>query len=83
MSASAHERPKDEYENGEPQEEVTRFLASSPMISSLFAAQPRKIVVQGAIVNDAYYKDSTLNGDMQMILGSRSSISGWGSVAVG
>lgn len=83
MSASAQERPKDEYENGEPQEEVTRFLASSPMISSLFAAQPRKIVVQGAIVNDAYYKDSTLNGDMQMILGSRSSISGWGSVAVG
>lgn len=83
ISASAQERPKDEYESGEPQEEVTRFLASSPMISSLFAAQPRKIVVQGAIVNDAYYKDSTLNGDMQMILGSRSSINGWGSVVVG
>ncbi len=83
MSASAQERPKDEYENGEPQEEVARFLSSSPMISSLFAAQPRKIVVQGAIVNDAYYKDSTLNGDMQMILGSRSSINGWGSVVVG
>ncbi|MCU1001781.1 YadA-like family protein [Stenotrophomonas maltophilia] len=83
ISASAQEELPDEYEKGQHQAEVAGFLASSPMISSLFAAQPRRIVLQGAIVNDAYYKDSTLNGDMQMILGSRSSISGWGSVAVG
>ncbi|HHA2859680.1 TPA: ESPR-type extended signal peptide-containing protein [Stenotrophomonas maltophilia] len=83
ISASAQEELPDEYEKGQHQAAVAGFLASSPMISSLFAAQPRRIVLQGAIVNDAYYKDSTLNGDMQMILGSRSSISGWGSVAVG
>ncbi len=83
ISASAQEELPDEYEKGQHQAELAGFLASSPMISSLFAAQPRRIVLQGAIVNDAYYKDSTLNGDMQMVLGSRSSISGWGSVAVG
>ncbi|HDS1653911.1 TPA: YadA-like family protein [Stenotrophomonas maltophilia] len=63
--------------------EVERFLAHSPMVSSLFAAQPRAVRTQVALVNDAYYKDSTLNGDMQMILGSRSSINGWGSVVYG
>ncbi|SNT80785.1 ESPR-type extended signal peptide-containing protein [Stenotrophomonas sp. CC120222-04] len=63
--------------------EVERFLAHSPMMSSLFAAQPRAVRTQVALVNDAYYQDSTLNGDMQMILGSRSSINGWGSVVYG
>ncbi|HEL3256222.1 TPA: YadA-like family protein [Stenotrophomonas maltophilia] len=81
-SASENAEPVSESER-RVEWEAARYLAHSPMVSSLFAAQPRAIHTQLALLNDAYYKDATLNGDMQMILGSRSSISGWGSVVYG
>ncbi|MDV9040451.1 ESPR-type extended signal peptide-containing protein [Stenotrophomonas sp. RAC2] len=83
LPAAAHE-PSDEAAEREP-EGANSSQPPVPYLlhSSLFANQVNAEYRQVALVNDAQYRNSTISGDMQMILGSRSSISGWGSVVYG
>jgi len=84
------------FAGGGPPDEALNSTQSSALIAQAFGVAvttvpiigPRSIGVnsihaQSAIVSDPYYRDSTINGDHLLVLGSRSSLAGSQSVGYG
>ncbi|KKF86564.1 autotransporter [Stenotrophomonas maltophilia] len=83
LPAAAHEHSEEVAEGEREGTDSTQLLLPSPWRFSSFSNQVNAGYTQLALVNDSQYRNATISGDMQMILGSRSSISGWGSVVYG
>lgn len=83
VPAAAHEHSEEVAEGEREGTDSTQLLMPSPWRFSSFSNQVNAGYTQLALVNDSQYRNATISGDMQMILGSRSSISGWGSVVYG
>ncbi|WP_099494628.1 ESPR-type extended signal peptide-containing protein [Stenotrophomonas maltophilia] len=83
LPAAAHEHSEEAAEREREGTDSSQLLMPSPWRFSSFSNQVNAGYTQLALVNDSQYRNSTISGDMQMILGSRSSISGWGSVVYG
>lgn len=83
LPAAAHEHSEEAAEGEREGTDSSQLLMPSPWRFSSFSNQVNAGYTQLALVNDSQYRDATISGDMQMILGSRSSISGWGSVVYG
>lgn len=83
LPAAAHEHSEEVAEGEREGTDSTQLLMPSPWRFSSFSNQVNAGYTQLALVNDSQYRNATISGDMQMILGSRSSISGWGSVVYG
>ncbi|KRG50683.1 ESPR-type extended signal peptide-containing protein [Stenotrophomonas beteli] len=83
LPAAAHEPSDEAVEREREGADSSQLPVPYLLHSSLFANQVNAEHRQVALVNDTQYRNSTISGDMQMILGSRSSISGWGSVVYG
>lgn len=83
LPAAAHEHSEEVAEREREGTDSSQLLMPSPWRFSSFSNQVNAGYTQLALVNDSQYRNATISGDMQMILGSRSSISGWGSVVYG
>ncbi|OBU64605.1 autotransporter [Stenotrophomonas maltophilia] len=83
LPAAAHEHSEEVAEGEREGTDSSQLLMPSPWRFSSFSNQVNAGYTQLALVNDSQYRNATISGDMQMILGSRSSISGWGSVVYG
>ncbi|MBN5033221.1 YadA-like family protein [Stenotrophomonas maltophilia] len=83
LPAAAHGRSDEAAEREREGTDSSQLLMPSPWRFSSFSNQVNAGYTQLALVNDSQYRNATISGDMQMILGSRSSISGWGSVVYG
>ncbi|WP_329848205.1 ESPR-type extended signal peptide-containing protein [Stenotrophomonas hibiscicola] len=83
LPAAAHEHSEEVAEGEREGTDSSQLLTPSPWRFSSFSNQVNAGYTQLALVNDSQYRNATISGDMQMILGSRSSISGWGSVVYG
>ncbi|HHA2534694.1 TPA: ESPR-type extended signal peptide-containing protein [Stenotrophomonas maltophilia] len=83
LPATAHEHSEEVAEREREGTDSSQLLMPSPWRFSSFSNQVNAGYTQLALVNDSQYRNATISGDMQMILGSRSSISGWGSVVYG
>lgn len=83
LPAAAHEHSEEAAEGEREGTDSSQLLMPSPWRFSSFSNQVNAGYTQLALVNDSQYRNATISGDMQMILGSRSSISGWGSVVYG
>ncbi|MFG6087259.1 ESPR-type extended signal peptide-containing protein [Stenotrophomonas indicatrix] len=59
------------------------LLSSFPLQSAAAAGSINSLHTQVALTTDNFYRDSTVSGDLQMILGSRSSLTGSKSVGYG